>query len=427
MADGPNGPGGAAAERGVPERAAAITLTAIAWAVTAWVGVLQYRSAVSKAWFGVDIRPMKGAGQAVLAGRNVFDVHNFVYPPTAAVMSVPIAGVDTPLLARAVLVVTIVAVLAVCALSVHLFAPPRWWRPAAAALFAGIVMAGNTSYHALPLDNVSVLIAPFTLAVIWLLGTGRWWTGCIVLELSILLKPLLAAVVLVPLIAHRWLPLLVTAAVPAALLVASLQLGGGTTRAQQVLQHVLAGSILVGSRAVGNLSLTGFASVHHIGSTTVRSARLVVVVAAAGACLAALRFRRWDLAEVAWIVSVLVAATYLAGNLCEVHYLYTLIPGAVAVALRAPSRVARGLAVVALLAFCVPLWWVGNAGEQAVSLLGEVTLYAAAVLTVAVASVRTGHGRDEPGGLRSTTPRSGHALMDSPWVPMTWVRPSTSR
>lgn len=199
-------------------RLAATTLTVIAWAATAAVTVLQYRAAVSKVWFGVDVRPMKGAGQAVLAGRNVFDVHDFVYPPTAAVMSVPIAGVDTRQLDRAALLVTIAAVLAVSALSVHLFAPPAWWRPPAAALFAGVVMAGNTSYHALPLDNVSVLLAPFALAVIWLFGRGRWWTGCIVLEVSILLKPLLAAVVLVPLLARRWLPLLVTGAVSATLL-----------------------------------------------------------------------------------------------------------------------------------------------------------------------------------------------------------------
>ena len=251
----------------------------------------------------------------MLAGRNVFDVHNFVYPPTAAVMSVPIAGVDTRQLDRAALLVTIVAVLAVSALSVHLFAPPAWWRPPAAALFAGVVMAGNTSYHALPLDNVSVLLAPFALAVIWLFGRGRWWTGCIVLEVSILLKPLLAAVVLVPLLARRWLPLLVTGAVSATLLVASLQLGGGLSRAHQVLQHLLNGSILVGSRAVGNLTLTGFASVHHLQASAVRAARVVVAAAAGGACLAALRFRRWDVAEVAWVVTVLVTAVYLAGSL----------------------------------------------------------------------------------------------------------------
>ena len=112
------------------------------------------------------------------------------------------------------------AVQAVSALSVHC-RPAGRWRPPAAAL-AGVVMAGNTSYHALPLDNVSVLLAPFALAVIWLFGRGRWWTGCIVLEVRILLKPLLAAVVLVPLLARRWLPLLVTGAVSATLLVASL-------------------------------------------------------------------------------------------------------------------------------------------------------------------------------------------------------------
>ncbi|MGZ4649565.1 MAG: glycosyltransferase family 87 protein [Kineosporiaceae bacterium] len=379
-------------------RLAATTLTVIAWTATAAVTVLQYRAAVSKVWFGVDVHPLKGAGQAVLAGRNVFDVHNFVYPPTAAVMSVPIAGVDTRQLDRAALLVTIVAVLAVSALSVHLFAPPAWWRPPAAALFAGVVMAGNTSYHALPLDNVSVLLAPFALAVIWLFGRGRWWTGCIVLEVSILLKPLLAAVVLVPLLARRWLPLLVTGAVSATLLVASLQLGGGLSRAHQVLQHLLNGSILVGSRAVGNLTLTGFASVHHLQASAVRAARVVVAAAAAGACLAALRFRRWDVAEVAWVVTVLVTAVYLAGSLSEVHYLFTLVPGAVAVVLRAPSRVARGLAALALLAFCVPLWWVDNVGEQVASVIGELSLFGAAVLAVVAASWQA--GRIEPGATK---------------------------
>lgn len=375
---------------GVWARRAWHVAAALAWAATAVVSVLQYRAAVSKVWFGVDIRPMRAAGAAVLDGGNVFDAHNFVYPPTAAVVSVPLARLDVHVLDRATLVVMIVVVAAVSALSVQLFAPARPWRPAVAALFAGVVLAGNTSYHALPLDNVSVLLAPFVLAVVQLFGRGRWWAGCVVLQLSILLKPLLVVLLLVPLLARRWLALVVTSAVAAGVLLASLPLGGGVDRATRVVHKLLEGSIMVGFRAVGNLSLTGFASVHGVPGPMLTAARLAVGALAVVSCLAAARSFPWDTAGVAWLTAVLLGAEYLAGNLSEVHYLFTLIPGAVALLARAPSWIARALAAAGLVALCVPLWWVDNRGEQIASLVGEVALFLAGVIAVLVASVAAG-------------------------------------
>ena len=71
-------------------------------------------------------------------------------------------------------------------------------------------------------------------------------------------------------------------------------------------------------------------------------------------------------------------------------------PGAVAVVLRAPSRIARGLAALALLAFCVPLWWVDNVDEQVASVIGEISLFGAAVLAVVAAWGRPGGSGGAP-------------------------------
>lgn len=364
-------------------------LTLLAWLAAAAAGVLQYRHALTVPYVGVDVRPLRGAGEAVLRGQDVYTVHNFVYPPSAAVLSVPLTAVDPSVLVRASVVVAELAIAALALGAVWVAVPAAPYRPALAGALALVLIGSYVSYHALALDNVSVLLAPVVAALAWLLGSRRWWWGCLVLVATLLLKPLLVPLLLVPLLARRLLPLLVPLVAAGILVIACLPLTGGWARIGEVTGSLLRGSLLVGSRAGNNLSFAGFATVHHLPAGTLTALRVAVVVTALAACTAAgVRPRRWDPAQVAWLATALLLAVYLAGNLSEVHYLYALVPGAVGVAARSRSRPARGLGLVALVLLGLPLWGLPTTSEQALAVAAETTLLAAVTLALVVAALR---------------------------------------
>ena len=94
------------------------------WCGVVWIAVRQYQHALTITWIGVDTQPLRGAGRAVLNGTDVYTVHNFVYPPTAAVASIPLAWVDSGVLGRAAVVAQEVVIAGLAAAVVLAFVPP---------------------------------------------------------------------------------------------------------------------------------------------------------------------------------------------------------------------------------------------------------------------------------------------------------------
>jgi hypothetical protein len=397
-------PDAAHARAAAPSRIAAarnpwIWVSALLWAGVGWMAYRQYQHAVTVPYLGLDARPLKGAGQAVLDGTDVYAVHNFVYPPTAAVLFIPLGAVDQTVLARAAVIVGEVAIAGLAVVAVLTFVPRSRSRAVLPPLLAAGLLAGFVSYHALALGNASVLLAPVVAGVAALGGRGRWSWASALLVLTLLVKPLLAPVVLVPFLARRWRPPLVCLAVAGVLALASLPLTGGVGRMAEVVRTLLHGSVLVGNQAGNNLSLTGFASIHHMPGYTLAVARLVVVLLALLIVIPAVILgREPDTAQLAWTATGLLLAVFLAGNLSEVHYLYALVPGVVAVLARARSWVARVLALAGLATFCLPLYGLTAPTEQAWSVAAEAVLLVAFALA-ALASLRertpvTGDARD---------------------------------
>jgi arabinofuranan 3-O-arabinosyltransferase len=358
------------------------------WAGVGWIAYRQYQHALTAWYLGLDARPLKGAGRAVLNGTDVYAVHNFVYPPSAAVLLIPLGVVDETVLARAAVIVGEVAVAGLAVVVVLTFVPRRRWRAALPPLLAVGLLAGFVSYHALALGNVSVLLAPVIAGVAALGGRGRWSWASALLVLTLLVKPLLAPVVLVPFLARRWRPPLVCLAVAGVLTLASLPLTGGVGRVAEVVRTLLQGSVLVGSKAGNNLSLTGFASINHVPDDALTVARLVVVFLALLVVIPAVILgRELDTAQLSWTATGLLLAVCLAGNLSEVHYLYALVPGAVAALARARSWVARVLALAGLATLCLPLYGLATPTEQSWSVAAEAVLLVAFTLA-ALASLR---------------------------------------
>jgi Glycosyltransferase family 87 len=351
------------------------------WLAVAGLCWLQWQRALTMPNPGYDLTPLYRAGWAVRRGQSVYDVHMFVYPPTAGAMALPLTAGERQGVLSAGIAVAAALIVAVAALSVLAFLPPGWWRlPAAGCLALGMVGSALAN-QTVRLANVSLLLAPLALTIVWLWARRRWNAGCALLAATLLLKPLLAPLLVIPLLARRWRPVLASLAVSVALLIVTLPLAGGPGRLREAIDHVAHGSVLVGRFAVLNLSLSGFSTVHHLPGYVVLAARLAVVAACGLAVIGFLRRRRaWDLAELSWLSAVLLLAVFLAGSLSENHYLLILVPAAVAVVAVSNSGVARVLGAVALLLMMVPLWRLHPATRQELWLAAEVLLLVAVVL-----------------------------------------------
>lgn len=357
---------------------------------------------------GLDFRPVFDAAAAVLAGRSVYGVHNFVYPPPAALLALPTQLVDrrTALTGYVALELVTYAFL--------LTVPPRvlvgglrGW-----VLAAGAVVAFGLSKTALDvtyLANVSVVLSLLGLVVVLAWSRGRWGAGCAVWALALVVKPLLAPLLLVPLVAgRRREPALAVGAAALACAVA-LPFVAPVAALPTVARRVLGGSNLVGGLSVRNLSLVGVGRVHGVPGPVITLSRLAVLavvllllvrVSRSGLLRLDQSSRaRWSFAVVSTLSGLLLVGLFLAGSLAESHYLVALLPavyGTAALGWRSRGwrrpAVLVGVAVTTACLVYRPAYLGGRlrAGTQVQArlVLAEVALLVAASLALHVATDR---------------------------------------
>ena len=329
---------------------------------------------------GLDLRPLYLSGGAILHGRPIYDVPAFVYPPPAALIGVVMQPLPFTVWANVYLAVELAVLAVLAAVTVGWLVPSRWLVPAG-GVAATLLIWAHPSMHGLWLGNLSVAIAGVGLGVVVAFARGRWTLGCLLLGLSLLVKPLLLPLVLVPLVVRRVRPLVVAGAVSAVVLIASCLMTAGLGQLPQVIAKLVRGSVLVGRLAVDNLSLNGFATVHHIPGPVLVLAQVAVVGAGVAVVLVAWRVRPpVGAAALASLSSTLVLVLLLAGSLSEVHYVFAVLPGGfAALALRRSNWVRAAVAVGAAATFA-PLRHIAPVGHQAVLVASEVAFFIAGVL-----------------------------------------------
>jgi len=265
---------------------------------------------------GIDFPPLRNAGAALLHGRSIYGDHAFVYPPPAALLGVPFA-LPGPEVGFALWLLLGSAALVVAGRRIVRNATVERGPLAAATimLFGG----GCVATDSLWLGNASVLVVPLAVTAVVAFQRERWGWGCAVLVASLLVKPLLVTLLLVPALRRQWRPLGAALAGGAAVLgPATLALPGGTQFAH-VLGYLLSGTNLHGANAVNNISLRGWAEYHHLSAAAGLAGSLAVV-----AVTLVVAPRTGVSADPARVAAVVLAATLLAGAISEVHYLLTL-------------------------------------------------------------------------------------------------------
>ncbi|GAA2614954.1 glycosyltransferase 87 family protein [Paractinoplanes durhamensis] len=338
---------------------------------------------------GIDFVPLRDAARALLDGTPVFADPHFVYPPTAAVALLPAAFGS----ATAAFVGWVLAGVAALLLAALLLAraAPRSQRLTVFGVAAMGLLGGVIAGRSLFLGNLSELLVPVAVGVLLAFHRGRWVLGCALLAATLLIKPLLAPLLLVPIL-HRRRRALATTMLPAgALLVLSVLLVPGGREFPHVLRYVVGGTDLHDRNAINNLSLRGWAEGQH--------APHVLGVAAAVAVVLAVLWRvgrgGGSRLSPVWLGNGLLLGTFLAGGIAEVHFLLIAYAGILlfVVVHRLPARVwARFLPGLLLLA--VPGSYLnlllGQRSDGQTWLVAAEVLLFVALLATPVGGVRSG-------------------------------------
>jgi hypothetical protein len=341
---------------------------------------------------GLDFLPLRHAALDLVHGNAVFTDPLFVYPPTAAVLMLP-AAFGSEIAASVGWLLTGAAALLLAALLVARAAVrPHRLMVFGVALFG--LLGGAAATRSLFLGNVSELLVPAAAGILLAFHRGRWTLGCALLAATLLVKPLFAPLLLVPLLHGQFRALLRTMLPAGALLMLSMLLVPGGMDFPHVLRYVASGTNLHGANAVNNLSLRGWAE----GQQVAHLAGVVASVVVVGALLWRVGRGGGHRLSPVWLGNVLLLATFLAGGISEVHFLLSAYAGILlfVVVHRLPARIwARfvpGLALLALPGQYMFLIFGWGYDGQTWLVAAEVLLYVA-LLATPVGGVRTVRAR----------------------------------
>lgn len=358
-----------AAEDGTRWRQAApVVLGVAAWVA---VGILAaWRAHVAlghPATLGWDLKPLRIAGGDLRSGRSIYSNPDFVYPPSAAVAGWPLSFAS---LHAAVVAYTYfeAAAIGITVLLLRGCLRPQRWQLLVSAVLAGLLLRGDLVTSILWLDNASVfLVLPAAFVLVrW--GDARWRSGAVVLGLTLLLKPVLLPLLLIPLVLRRWKTVGEVLGVAVIGLLLALPLTNGAGSITEVARRLAGGSSLTGWQGVYNTSLAQLGIYHHVPSELTLLARLVVVVVAALTVVRVVRGGRSpSRALVGALGTLLLSAVFLAGPLAEDHYLMLLIPGALLMATLNDRAVLVGLIAAFVLA-AYPAAYIHHVGDSVVTM-----------------------------------------------------------
>ena len=319
----------------------------MAWLAVIAIALLKARSTASSRSAGLDLVPVRSAGMALRSGHPIYGVPAFVYPPPASL----VGWVESLFsLHTDVYIYTYFEVATIVA-TVFLFRRclrPARWHLLESAILAVLLLKGDLGDSALWLDNASLLLLlPCAFILIWW-GKDRWSLGAIVLGITILLKPILIPLLMIPLTFRRWTALVVAVLVASIGLLVSVLLSGNARAMFAIAKKLEGGSSLVQRDAVFNSSIIGVEHSHHLNvamSSMVRLAIIVIALLVVAHCVR--RAVGVSLVSVGSLSALLLGAVFLAGPLSEDHYLFLLLPGAMIMA-SGNSRTARYLLLGAL-------------------------------------------------------------------------------
>lgn len=305
----------------------AVVATIALWATSAvtWT-LLCLRVDRTDAGLGWDLVTSWRAERAFARGAQPYllgatDHRLYLYPPSALLVLRPLAALSLHEVQVLGLVATAVMSWAAVMISASVLGR-RWWGLTAAVVVFALSWA-EPLVAELGLENVTV-VCTLALAAFYLLtARGRWMPAGIAIGLTLAVKPLLLAVLLVFVLARKWRALAVTIAIPAVLNAAAFVVvrdpGAVFAKLPSLLNRTGTGALL-NSAWVDVMASLGAPDL----------VTILVRIVTLGAVIVSVWWS-WEqiddsvLSRIT-ITSMLLIGTYLAGTLSENHFMLTLVP-----------------------------------------------------------------------------------------------------
>ena len=292
-------------------------LSAVLWPVA----IATYLHTVSVALpvvDGVDFQIIYGGASDFLQGRPVYDDVAYLFFPGGLLLSSPMAVIDPE--SSHTVYVLLGALCAPVAAAVALRMMGRSWRsPLGAGVLFGLAISESITVT-LVLGNVNTWLAALQVSALFLLMRRRDTAAGLMLGLAITLKPVVAPLLLVPLLARRWGMAAVTATVTAAVTAVSFLL---VAERDQFLSITM--PTLTSPRDGANSSLTAAATFLEAPSGVALLTRAVVVMLVV-LVLVWSRAIPDEPVRLATQAGALMLGTFLAAPLSEMYWSVLLLP-----------------------------------------------------------------------------------------------------
>ncbi len=291
-----------------------------------------------------DWAPVYRAARNFRAGVDIYNEHfdqvdpHYLYPPGGTLLMAPFGYFDSEFAARNwFIVLNTVAMIAAACLLVRLFRYPLSSVALPALLAAMFVTESVTNTLVFTNINGAILLAE-VLFLRWLLDgrTNRQWLAGVAIGLSLVVKPVLGVLLLLPLVNRQWRALAAAIAVPAAFNAIAWPLVADRGNfVHRTLPYILS------TRDYFNSSVLGNGVYYGLPMWLILALRLLFVALAAGSLWLLYRhYRTRD--PLLWMLTssgVLLIASWLVLSLAQGYYSMMLFPFLMTVVL--PNSVLR--------------------------------------------------------------------------------------
>lgn len=291
-----------------------------------------------------DWAPVYRAARNFRAGVDIYNEHfdqvdpHYLYPPGGTLLMAPFGYFDSEFAARNwFIVINTVAIIAAACLLVRLFRYPLSSVALPALLAAMFVTESVTNTLVFTNINGCILLAE-VLFLRWLLDgrTNRQWLAGIVIGLSLVVKPVLGVLLLLPLLNRQWRAVAAGIGVP--ILVNAIAWPLVADRGNFVHRTL---PYILSTRDYFNSSVLGNGVYYGLPTWLIVGLRLLFVVLAAGSLWLLYRYYRTR-DQLFWLLTssgVLLIASWLVLSLAQGYYSMMLFPFLMTVVL--PNSVLR--------------------------------------------------------------------------------------
>jgi arabinofuranan 3-O-arabinosyltransferase len=311
-----------------------------------WVlgsGLLAGRLLLASLYGGGDFLPVWSAVRAFFNHQPPYTVDLFVYPPGALILCSPLGWIGFGAAKLTLLVLNAGAILVAAALCLRLFGV-SWRSTTGAAVLIGLGLFAPVT-QTLYASNVNGLIVAAEAAALAAAAEERWLLAGTFLGLACTIKPILAPLALLLLIARQWRAMAVMVGIPALLSgLALLLMVDGKLFFTGTLPFLLSGE---GQSSGENVSLLGTAAAFDVSAWVANLLRLLVLL---GAALVVWSSRRPPFELGRWLVemaSLILLAVILDFAFAWSYYGLYLLPLMISI-VRPPSAMHSWPALVAL-------------------------------------------------------------------------------